>query len=67
LGFGTILVDDAGERLSERLQSLGIAIERAKTLGLVNLISCPNGTRRGTATCEYRSDPLGFGLGVGAE
>jgi hypothetical protein len=64
---GVILIDDRGLALFDRLKSKGIAVERAGTLGLVNIVNCPGSTRRGIATCDYRADPRGFGLGAGAD
>jgi gamma-glutamyltranspeptidase/glutathione hydrolase len=67
VGFGLVLVEERGEALASRLTSQGISVERVADLGLVNLVRCPIGTRRGTTACEYRSDPRGLGLGLGAE
>jgi gamma-glutamyltranspeptidase/glutathione hydrolase len=64
---GALLVDDDGVRLIELLKSKGLAAEPGGTLGLVNIVNCPGGARRGTLVCDYRVDPRGNGLGAGAE
>ncbi len=59
-GVNTAIVNGLGAR--------GHKMAYVRTLGYVNAVFCSNGLPSETgADCDVRSDPRGFGLGVGSE
>jgi gamma-glutamyltranspeptidase/glutathione hydrolase len=57
----------AAPAVREALRRAGIAVKDVPTLGVVNMMYCPNGIVREPRTCTVRADTRGSGYAVNAE
>lgn len=65
---GAVMVEDkASEAMRQAFVQRGDRVVPVRSLGRLNIVSCPGGVTRTPKTCTFNSDPRGHGLGSGAE